>query len=354
MARTRLVTLTDAVWDRIENHFAGRPARLQQVLEDLVVLLATAEVPPRLDALAESGEVHRLRASLRRLQAFLADESHLPEALCCHYLYGQSPGRAQREWGVRVSEWRYVNGLARRLEAPNAFHLLYARHPFEQYPWHDALEERFVSVEVILDPDALDDMLLCAVEGLYAPRPGRRKGFEVCGVNLGMVKTVQPARRSGSSATVRYVYVMRSQPQLSAEGGFGGVAWREKGIDALLAAARTLFPNYQAVADFHSHPYDDFESLVETRGWRPSDDDQADNDRWFPLMVSKGERPQLTMILGIARCRTRVGQGHYRGKPNTLQVSVGDCRAILGAYRILRSGAYTSRHTRLRVRGMLA
>ena len=50
---------------------------------------------------------------------------------------------------------------------------------YEKYPWHDALEEQFIELEALLDMNALEGMLISALEAYLAPKRTRRKGYEI-------------------------------------------------------------------------------------------------------------------------------------------------------------------------------
>ena len=348
MAYTTLEILADAVRADLERHCDGRPARRAEHLRDLLHLLLTAEVPQRLAGLAAAGEIRGLPTHLHRLQRHLHESSGLPEALCARYRYKASEAEARRRYKVRRRSWRYVHNLAAEIDWDPAVHV--PRLPYRRYAWHDALEERYVELEVVLDPQALEAMLIPALEAYHSPRGRRRKGYEVYGINLGMSRE-QQRRRSGGLRVTRYVSVLRSQPQLSAEADYGFVEPNPRSLDAILQATRALYPQYQAVGDFHSHPYDDFARLEAKRGWEYTASDERSNIELEQVLAEMGEPISVSFVLAVARSNQAVARTHYRGRKNTYQVALGNCRVILGAYRSLGTGRLTQTNIRLRLAG---
>jgi hypothetical protein len=308
MAKTRLVSMLKTLRAAVDEFDHGRPAQRRRHLSALVEFIVTAEPPEALLELGEAEGMSALRRTMKRLHDFLSNHSPLPEALCCRYRYRQATGLVLTEWGIRKTEWREAHQLAN--DAGIAFDLLYDRIDVTRLPWHDPIEEELASVDVILDPAALDDLLLCAIEGLLSPKKGKRKGYEVYGVALGMVKTRTQARRRGGVSTRKAVYILRCQPQLSADSTYRSVEWRERSIDALIEASHSLFPQYAVIADFHSHPYDTLEELYARRGWDPSEGDAEDGLEWFREVRRHGDRPEVSLIVAIAPSRARTERGH--------------------------------------------
>lgn len=257
-----------------------------------------------------------------------------------------------REWGINEKDWNLIHQLAR--EAGLSLALLYTSGRIVNLPWLDALEEDMSGVMVSLDSNALDDMLLSTLEGFLSPRSGRRKGYEVYGLCLGMTKCKQIKKTGRGMREEKHIHIHRAVPQLSAEGDFLSVEWREKSIEALLSASGALFPHYSIIADWHSHPYDAIEHLVARRGYLPSESDEMDNMRWFEHMQQQGEKPEVSFVLAIARTRNRPRSNRFRGEENTLQLHVGGCRIIISANRILQSGQYSSKNIQLSIPGLVS
>lgn len=356
MAYARLERLSSRVAGDLERHFEGRPARLREALGWLLRLMVTSEVPDELRRLAKGGRSKRsrirgLRTHLKELEAHLGGHARLPECLCARYKYRLSEARARKLYRVADRDWSFVHALARRVGWSLDLQVPFIN--YEEYGWHDPLEESFVNVEVALDPEALDGMLVCILEAYLSPKPSRRKGYEVYGVNLGMIRENLERRRGRGVVITRHVSVMRSQPQLSADGDTGGVEPNQRSLEAILEATATLFPQYQAVGDFHSHPYDDLARLEAKRGWEYSADDEAVNIDVSRTMAELGHPPEVAFVVAIAHSAKRVRRGRYRGLDNTLQLSVGDCRVVIAAYRSLESGCYSARNICLQLPGRI-
>jgi len=350
MAYATLEVLAGRVRQVLERSLEGRPALLARHLRQLLRLLVTAECAGPLHALAESGEARGLQTHLNRLIRYVQTESRLPEAMCVRYLYKASESVAVRHHGIGRREWQYVHRLARELDWDPLLHVPLI--PYEQYLWHDELEEELIDVEVILDGQALEGMLLCALEGYLSPKRPRRKGYEVCGICLGMTRDVPRRRRRNGVTVTRYVSVMRSHPQLSADGCSSFVELNERSLGALLDASGALYPQYQAVGDFHSHLYGDLKQMVQAGGWQFSGADDEANVRLARQLAESGHRICVAFVIGVARSGQRVARSHFRGLKNTMQMSLGSCRAVLGAYRSLGSGRLTTTNIRLRLSGV--
>lgn len=350
MGRTRLVAAAEAVRETLERHTNSRPTARAECLYDLLVTLVTTRPPPRLAALAAAGDARGLGTRLKTLTTLLTQQATLPEALYCHYRYRESRNRVLRRWQVRPRDWSYVHALAD--EVGRALALLYSVEDFSALPWQQRLEAERTQLTVILDSTALDDMLLCALEGLLSPKEGHRKGYEVYGACLGMARERDTARRGEGVRWHRHIYVHRALPQLSAEASYLSVSWREKSFAALAEAAQALFPHYQLVGDFHSHPYDSLAELRCRKGWLPSRGDESNNQEWCAFMRGLGETPQIAFVLAIARSRAAARRSRPHNLPYALQTNVGGCRVIIGVSRILGSGQYSTGHVELRAPGL--
>ncbi|MBN1942367.1 MAG: hypothetical protein JW849_03640 [Phycisphaerae bacterium] len=352
MSLTQLEKLTGRVRDDLENYFQDRWSRLRVSLRWVLELLATTRTPEALVSLAESGEARGLRTHVQTLERYLREESSLPEALCARYNYKLSEPRSRTLYKISRRAWAFVHRLAKEIDWDPALNI--PQIPYETLPWHDTLEERFVDVEVVLDSLALEGMLISALEGYLSPRPQRRKGYEVYGVNLGMMRDVPHPRRRAGTRKTRYVSVMRSQPQLSAEGQYLFVEPNPRSLDAILTVTKALHPQFQAVGHFHSHPYDDLAVMEEKEGWRFSSADEEINRDFAQVMSDLHQRIAVTFIVSICRCGQSIPHSHYRGRANTIQMSINGCRVIVAAHRSLGSGRLTESNIRLALSGMVS
>ena len=352
MAYAALEVLTERVRADLERFFTGRPARLKEVLHQLVRLLLTAQVPAPLAELVRSGRPRGLATHLQALERYLQDECWLPQALCARYKYKASLTRAMSHYKVSSRAWDYFHNLAGELGWNPALHVPLIS--YEKYRWHDELEEHFVSLEVLLDTHALQGMLIAALEGYLSPRKARRKGYEVYGISLGMTRNVYHKKFRDGVCVTRYVSVMHSQPQLSADTEYGAVVPNARSLDAILTATTALNPQYQAVGDFHSHPYDELGILEEKRAWNYTGSDEESNIQLARTMSELGQHMLVAFVIAIARCSQKITRGPYRGLRNTIQISLGNCRVIVAAYRSLGSGRLTKSNIRLRLSGMVS
>jgi len=350
MAYATLEILADRVRQDLEGHYDGRPAQLAGALGHVLRLLLTAEIPPQLSRLARPRRIRGLRTHLRELARYLQEESRLPEALCARYKYRVGESKVLARYRIGRRAWNYFHDLAAELDWKADLHIPLLR--YEGFSWHDELEERFVNLEVVLDSAALEAMLICALEAYLSPRRPRRKGYEVYGINLGMVREVHRRRAHDGVRITRYVSVMRAQPQLSAEAEYGGVTPNPRSLDAILGATTALYPQYQGVGDFHSHPYDNLSVLERKKGWEYTRGDEASNIEIVRAMSEREHRICVSFIVAIARSKQKVAQSHFRGLKNTIQMSLGTCRVILAAYRSLESGRLTKSNIRLRLSGI--
>ena len=106
------------------------------------------------------------------------------------------------------------------------------------------------------------------------------------------------------------------------------------------------------VGDFHSHPYQDLPELEERKGWRFTREDEQSNISLAAIMAERGHRLAVSFVITIARSGQRISRSHYRGMRNTIQLSLGNCRVIVAAYRSLESGRLTDVNARLRLAGV--
>lgn len=350
MGYAALEILVSRVAGDLKRHFSGRPARQREALRALLDLLVTAESPADLTDLATNGHAIRgLRTHLTALERHMQEDSQLPEALCARYKYRHPESRTVELYRIGQRTWSCFHELARQLEWEPDLHI--PQISYERFGWHDELEERVIRVEVILDSLALEAMLLPALEGYLSPRKDRRKGYEVYGINFGMSRQSNHHTQRDGLRTTRYISIMRAQPQLSADGTYGFVEPNTVSLRTLLRAARTLYPHYQVIGDFHSHPYDDLAALDAQRGWQFTATDEQSNVDISRTLADLGQRGLVSFVLAIARCKQRISRRPYKSMRNTIQLSLGDCRVILAAYRSLESGRLTANNIRLRLAG---
>ena len=352
MALTQLEKLISQVRSDLEGYFQGRRSHLRVGLRWLLELVVMARTPEGLENIIESGEVRGLRTHTRTLERYLQEKSTIPEALCARYHYKLSEPRSRSQYKVSSGAWAFIHRLAKEIGWELALNIPLI--PYETLPWHDSLEERFVDLKVVLDSLALEGMLISAMEGYLSPRSRRRKGYEVYGINLGMMRDVPHKRQRTGTRKTRYISVMRSQPQLSAEGQYEFVEPNPRSLDAILTVTQALYPQYQAVGHFHSHPYDDLAEMERKEGWRFSSSDEEINQDFAQVMNEMHQRIAATFIVGICRSGQSITRSHFHGRLNTIQMSINGCRVIVAAYRSLGSGRLTESNIRLALSGMVS
>ena len=125
-----------------------------------------------------------------------------------------------------------------------------------------------------------------------------------------------------------------------------------RSLQAILDATGAMYPQHQAVGDFHSHLYEDLCELDERKGWEFRNGDESSNIELAKAMTERGHGMLVSFILAIARSGRKVPRSHFRGLKNTLQLSLGACRIIVAAYRSLESGRLTRTNIRLSLSGI--
>ena len=350
MAISKVEKLANVARADLETSFAGQPTKRRRSLRQMPELLATAKLPEGLESLAADGAIRGLATHLRNLKEYLQKESCLPEAICARFKYHSSLPQVLSSYRLSRRTWNFFLSLAKETDWDPEIQVPLI--PYESLEWHDQLEEGVIHVEVMLDTRALEGMVVLALEGYLSPKQQHRKGYEIYGINLGMIREVRQRRLGSGLRLTRYVYVMHSQPQLSAEGGNGHVTPNFRSLRAILEATGAMYPQYQAIGDFHSHLYTDFTELDDRKGWEFSTSDEMSNMEVIRPMTEHGRSMQVSFILAIARSMRKVPRSHFRGLKNTLQLSLGDCRVVLAAYRSLESGRLTRANTRLGLSGI--
>jgi hypothetical protein len=354
MARSKLEVLTEPVIADLMNGQLVHPESFQSSVGDLLHLLWTGVAPPSLTELAQQRPVRGLKKHLRLLCRYMETESPLPKALCAHYKFEMPIKMALRRYGVRKTDWKLVHDLAFAYGLDTDLYIrgtaVYAKGVGA---WYDDLERELITVQVSLEKSALDEILVTCLEGYLSPRIGHKKGYEVYGLTLGMTRSVTQINPRSGRTEGYFVHVMRSQPMLSAEGRPNEVIPRDKSRDAILQATRTLYPHFEVIGDWHSHTYDSLAQMIRARGWFPSKIDEQFNKHWVEELTELGHRPMVAFIVALAHSEKRVAMSHFRGEPNTLQVSINGCRIVIAVHRILMSKRYYSENIRLRVPGVM-
>ncbi|MFC2091356.1 hypothetical protein ACFLTD_01145 [Elusimicrobiota bacterium] len=335
----------------IGHHFKQSSKNLKSSREALLLLLLTAQIPSYFQYLLKEGNVRGLKTRISRLYTYLRKFSNVPEAFCARYKYRMSSHRVRRRYNISGRTWNYIHELAADMD----FNLQY-RLPlmdFKKFNWYEELEEDLIFTDIVLDARALNDMLVATYEGYLAPRKKRRKGCEVYGLNMGMIRNTEVMAKRKGITIQRYVSVLRSAPQISANAARWWVEPNDQAIEAVIRANMTLYPQDQILGDFHSHAYDTWKDLLFNEGWNYSKSDQRYNYAYSAMFAQSGNPISLAFIVAIAKSKRKIKRRHFRGKKNMIQLRVGKCSVIVAAYRSLERGRYSKKRIRLRLPGMV-
>jgi hypothetical protein len=335
----------------LNNHFNPQSTNLTEIRKSLLLLILTAQIPPFMQEILRDHEIRGLKTRVIRFQKYLKKFSNVPEAFCARYKYKMSAHRVKVRYQISARTWNYIH----RLADDTAFDLSIQLPvmDFRKFKWYESLEEDLIFTDVVLDPRALNDMLVATYEGYLAPRKKRRKGCEVYGLNMGMIRTTEVQAERKGITIHRYVSVLRSAPQMSATANWGEVKPNKLAIKAVIKANMTLFPQNQILGDFHSHPYTTWADLLYNEGWTYSKGDQLENYRLAKTFAELGNPISLAFVVTIAKSKHVIKRRHFRGKKNMLQLRVGSCCAIVAVYRSLEHGRYSDKKIQLRLPGMV-
>lgn len=356
MSLPKLVSLAREIETLLAKYLAGQE---KKYLLALLFTILEARIDEGLESLAAAGSMRGLKSKLRLLQRLLQNESNLHKALAAHYLYELPTNKAKARWNVTATEWSYIRDLAARAgESLDKLYVYYMQASLSDFAWHDELEEEFTQQIVVLEQKAIEDLVIPVMEGYLSPRKikGRRiKGYEVYGICLGMRHEPEEKRKGHGWKTHSFINIMRCQPQLSAEATASMVLPSKQSISALMKATKSLFPSYELIGEWHSHPYKSVAELIEDKGWEFSDPDKKDLPNWARQMRSKElvQDPATSLVIAIAASDRPIERGHYNGIPSTLEFSVGGCRLVINAYRILGSGRHSANNVIMKAPGMI-
>jgi len=304
------------------------------------------------DVLTGAGAFDQVRACSRRasgLATRIEQRVHkrrgdaLGKAVLEHTHFGATQASACRRWKVHASEWRYVAELAEFLGEQVRPGL-----PLRTWPggWLSEVEEHHEEVAVLVEDQALQDMVLGALEAYSVPKGRGNRYTEVYGVCFGSLKAEERKARGWGRRQLLHVLVRRVALQLRALTTSTYTVRSARSQSVHLAMAHDLFPHLDLVGDFHSHPYDTLEELRESGGWNYTASDEDDNRAWVGGLAEAGYRPRVGLILALARA-SRAGRGEGPA-PNVLRAMVGRCHCYLAAYRINRDGSYSAEDVSLR------
>jgi hypothetical protein len=159
-----------------------------------------------------------------------------------------------------------------------------------------------------------------------------RTSITLLGRGRGRVRTLE-----------HFVHVTRCVPQLKALGAPSYVDPNDKSLDAALDVSAGLFPHFEILGDYHSHPYSSLPELTREKGWEYSGQDEISNQRWYKHVRDRGHTPVVGFVIAVGRRgKSTKNVDHKIHGNNTYRLIVSGCEIVIGAHRILRNGKYSS------------
>lgn len=321
--------------DEVANHGQNGGARRHRKL--LSELLSVVNGSGAFELVPES--VPRSRSLAERIARRIELDPAIPRAIYDSEFYSSSvdPLLARRQ--INASEWDFVQRLARTLDVkPSTGQERLDVKP----PWMIDVDESHQYIRVWIREQALQDMLLAAVEAFLVPAGQGKPSTEIYGIVFGSFRNFSSpqARRPFSMIDLN---VERVCIQHRAQGGPAVVFADERSEVAHLQMAQELFPFWHVLGDFHTHTYRTFRELHQRRGWEYSRTDLLTNIEWCQRMRAIGHRPRVALILALARASRSGYDSHenWRGRPHVVRTAIGACHCLISAYRIRPDGHYS-------------
>jgi len=283
---------------------------------------------------------------LKKLLNTIGESNKLPQALRSCYQRAITKKQALREWKVKPRDWDHVHRLVDYDQIEMIREL--TKLPEYELPWLSEIEHKYEDLFINLDSRALEDILISVLETYKVPKGKGAPFSEVYGLCLGMTKEKPVYKRGLASHTERYVHIVRAAPQIRAELKPTSCKVNPKSWDALLETAKELFPHYEVVGEFHSHPYTSLGNLTKNKGWEPSKMDREAVPPDVYYMQTRNHQILVHFIVSIAKGKESSPVGTPRGKENVLRFYIGRCHVFIAAYRTLSDGRLEHRRVRLR------
>ncbi len=199
--------------------------------------------------------------------------------------------------------------------------------------WVDGHLEK---LKVLIEPRAIEDLLLAAAETYVVPARGKGNRYTECyGVCYGSRRDHAPFPDGRFRRTV---HVSRIVTQLRARANANEVYPNAQSAKIHGEVADKLFSHLSVVGDYHTHPYASITRLRSVKGWMYSGDDQKHVAGWIDEQREVGHDPRFSLVVGVAR-------GKRKGKPvrsarNRVRVCLGRVFLEIAAYRILHDRQY--------------
>ncbi len=199
--------------------------------------------------------------------------------------------------------------------------------------WVDAHLER---VRILIEPRALEDLLLAAAETYVVPARGKGNRYTECyGICYGSRRDHAPL---SDGRFRRTVYVSRIVTQLRARANAHEVYPNSQSAKVHGEVADKLFSHLAVVGDYHTHPYASLTRLRSVKGWQYSGQDEEHIAGWIDDQRTVGHDPRFSLVVAVAR-------GKRQGKPmvparNRVRVWLGSLFLEIAAFRILHDRKY--------------
>jgi hypothetical protein len=343
-AKYQLISDVERVEQLIEKYVEnGRGKRYaeKRLQLDLLRLLETGVLGSELKTMCRKS--YGAKGVLERIQSEITRDYALPKAIYDFWFLRTGESKALKRWKVKRRDFLMVKMLADSLgRQPGTF--LDEVSPAET-SWMAEVEREHVHVEVNLERQALEDMMLSALEAYRVPRRRKHTFTEIYGICLGTVREIKRGWKGRGDYYVYRVNVVRAATQIRARTS-GSSAWpNERSLDAQVEAAEILFPYYEVVGDFHSHPYRTLRQIYRRKGWEYSVDDEAHNLGWVKRMhESFGHHPRVGFIIAIAKAgKVRRGKAYFLRRQFVIKTDLGSHHVFIAAYRILTDGTYSNK-----------
>jgi hypothetical protein len=312
----------------------------QSLLKALLRMVERPDLDGRLDALEAHCRAHRLLTVLGSLRAS-SESGQWAAAIYQERVLGLSRRVIEARRRALGSEyllsspsstWGLLDALAAEAGVELGTHSreLQEADPLPGFAANaHRIHER---VRVIIQQEAAETMLLCAVETYWVKPKGKKKHYtELFGLCIGHVKQ----RDDGAV----FVNVERFVPQLRASADHESVMPNEQSIDQHLKLIDRLMPEKTVVGAMHTHPYDDLKELLDRRGWRFSTVDSLFSRGAYPYWLKQGHRPEVEVIVAVAEKHTaRKHSNEQRFGTNTHSYTLAGCELVFSAYRVRRDG----------------
>lgn len=204
------------------------------------------------------------------------------------------------------------------------------------------------NLSVVLDPRAVEDMLLPAIECLSVRRPDVGGRYtETYGLCFGSRRDQSPV--GGMTSTV--YHVSRVVTQLRALATAASVSPNAESERVHMELAERLFGHLDLIGDYHSHPYATVAKMKRWRGWEPSNDDKEHFHEWAASKHVGDRRPRFFLIAAMARGKRTRSRAKRAVRRNRLEFVVADVHLVISAWRVDLDGS-VHKNIQLRVAGI--